>query len=123
MRKKLLIAVVLILCLSKLGYTQSDRNLPFVWENATVYFVLTDRFENGDSSNDISYGRPQDGPALRNYEGGDLQGLINKIEEGYFDDLGVNAIWITPPVENIYGSVPGAGYGFSWLLGKRLDKY
>ncbi|MGY3791613.1 alpha-amylase family glycosyl hydrolase [Aquimarina sp. 433] len=112
MKKKLLIAVAFILCLSKIGYTQSDKNLPFVWENATVYFVLTDRFENGDTSNDISYGRPQDGPALRNYEGGDLQGLINKIEEGYFDDLGVNAIWITPPVENIYGSVPGAGYGF-----------
>ncbi|MBW1296158.1 alpha-amylase family glycosyl hydrolase [Aquimarina litoralis] len=112
MRKKLLIAVILILCLSKLGYTQSERSLPFVWENATVYFVLTDRFENGDTSNDISYGRPQDGPPLRNFEGGDLQGLINKIEEGYFDDLGVNAIWITPPIENIYGSVPGAGYGF-----------
>ncbi|MFD2563946.1 alpha-amylase family glycosyl hydrolase [Aquimarina rubra] len=112
MKKNLLLWAMITFCLSKHSYSQSDKNLPFVWENATVYFVLTDRFENGDSSNDISYGRPQDGPPLRNYEGGDLQGLINKIEEGYFDALGVNALWITPPIENIYGSVPGAGYGF-----------
>ncbi|MHA7055850.1 alpha-amylase family glycosyl hydrolase [Aquimarina sp. M1] len=112
MKKSLLLLTIITLCLSKRSYTQADRNLPFVWENATVYFVLTDRFENGDPSNDLAYGRPQDGPPLRNFEGGDLLGLINKIEEGYFDDLGINALWITPPIENIYGAVPGAGYGF-----------
>ncbi|MBQ4818821.1 alpha-amylase family glycosyl hydrolase [Aquimarina sp. MMG016] len=111
MRKKILIGVITILCLSKKGYSQSDVNLPFVWENATIYFVLTDRFENGDTSNDFAYGRAQNGPPLRSYEGGDLQGLINKLDEGYFDDLGVNAIWITPPIENIYGSI-SAGYAF-----------
>lgn len=112
MKQKTLLGILIALFFSKLGYAQSNKDLPFVWENSTVYFVLTDRFENGDPSNDFSYGRPQNGPALRNYEGGDLLGLINKIEEGYFDDLGVNAIWITPPIENIYGSVPGAGYAF-----------
>ncbi|WP_378181369.1 alpha-amylase family glycosyl hydrolase [Aquimarina sp. SS2-1] len=112
MKKNLLLWAMIVFCLAKHSYSQSDKNLPFVWENATVYFVLTDRFENGDTSNDRAYGRPQDGPPLRNYEGGDLQGLIDRIEDGYFDKLGVNAIWITPPVENIYGSVPGAGYGF-----------
>ncbi|MGB5819639.1 MAG: alpha-amylase family glycosyl hydrolase [Saonia sp.] len=92
-----------------------DRNLPFVWENATVYFVLTDRFENGDPTNDFSYGRQQDGAPLRSYEGGDLQGLINKLNEGYFDDLGVSALWITPPYENIHGSTDegqGKNYAF-----------
>ncbi|AXT51558.1 T9SS C-terminal target domain-containing protein [Aquimarina sp. BL5] len=112
MKKSLLIVVIAILSTVKWGYSQVDKNLPFIWESATVYFVLTDRFENGDTTNDLAYSRPQDGPPLRNYEGGDLQGLINKIEEGYFDELGVNALWITPPIENIYGSVPGAGYGF-----------
>ncbi|WP_299312457.1 alpha-amylase family glycosyl hydrolase [uncultured Aquimarina sp.] len=112
MKKNLLIVVMTTFSALKWGYSQADKNLPFVWESATVYFVLTDRFENGDTTNDFSYNRPQDGPPLRNYEGGDLQGLINKIEEGYFDELGVNALWITPPIENIYGSVPGAGYGF-----------
>ncbi|WP_394750717.1 alpha-amylase family glycosyl hydrolase [Spongiimicrobium salis] len=91
------------------------RELPFIWENATVYFVLTDRFENGDPSNDFSYGRQDDGAPLRSYQGGDLQGLINKINEGYFDELGVNAIWITPPYENIHGSTDeGVGQNYAF---------
>lgn len=91
------------------------RDIPFVWENATVYFVLTDRFENGDPSNDFAYGRQQDGAPLRSYLGGDFQGLINKINEGYFDDLGVNAIWITPPYENIHGATnEGAGKNYAF---------
>ena len=97
------------------GISQNNKELPFVWENATVYFVLTDRFENGDPSNDFSYGRQQDGAPLRSYEGGDLQGLINRINNGYFDDLGVSAIWITPPYENIHGSTDegfGKNYAF-----------
>jgi alpha-amylase len=47
--------------------------------------------------------------------GGDLAGIINKINDGYFDSLGVNAIWMTPPVEQIHdGTDEGTGksYGF-----------
>ena len=97
------------------GIGQNDKNLPFVWENATIYFVLTDRFENGDLTNDFSYGRQQDGAPLRSFEGGDLQGLINRINNGYFTDLGVSAIWITPPYENIHGATDegfGKNYAF-----------
>lgn len=112
MNKIKLLGLVISLTIAKHINAQSNKNLPFSWDNATIYFVLTDRFENGDTTNDFSYNRPQDGPALRNYEGGDLQGLINKLQEGYFDDLGVSALWITPPYENIHGSVPGAGYAF-----------
>ena len=88
---------------------------PFVWENATVYFLLTDRFHNGDRSNDLAYGRKNDGATLRGYMGGDLKGVTQKIREGYFRDLGVDAIWITPPVEQIHaGTDEGTGksYGF-----------
>ena len=42
---------------------------------------------------------------LRSFEGGDLAGLLQRIEQGYFDSLGVNAIWLTPFVEQIHGSV------------------
>ena len=108
----LTILCVLLTYITSLG---QSRDIPFVWENATVYFVLTDRFENGDPSNDFSYGRQQDGAPLRSYLGGDLQGLINKINEGYFDDLGVSAIWLTPPYENIHGATdegPGKNYAF-----------
>jgi alpha-amylase len=88
---------------------------PFMWENATVYFLLTDRFANGDKSNDLAYGRKADAAPLRGFMGGDLKGLTAKVKAGYFDDLGVNAIWLTPPVEQIHaGTDEGTGksYGF-----------
>ena len=73
------------------------------WKNATVYFLLTDRFCNGDRSNDLSLSRKQDGAPLRSFAGGDLKGLTAKIEDGYFDRLGVDAIWMTPVIEQIRG--------------------
>ena len=67
------------------------------WRDAVMYFAMTDRFYNGDSANDD----PISGlPELTNYVGGDLQGILDKIEDGYFSDLGVNAIWISWPGDN-----------------------
>ena len=86
-----------------------------VWNGATVYFLLTDRFYNGDSTNDRALDRARDGAVLRSFQGGDLAGVLRKIEEGYFDSLGVSAIWMTPFVEQIHGSVDegtGKTYGF-----------
>ncbi|SFC32822.1 alpha-amylase family glycosyl hydrolase [Massilia yuzhufengensis] len=88
---------------------------PFVWENATVYFLLTDRFNNGDKTNDLAYGRKLDAAKLRGFMGGDLAGITAKIREGYFKDLGVTAIWLTPPTEQIHASTDegtGNSYGF-----------
>lgn len=85
------------------------------WNSATVYFLLTDRFENGDPTNDLALGRAQDGAVLRSFQGGDLAGVLRKLKEGYFDALGIDAIWITPFVEQIHGSVDegtGKTYGF-----------
>jgi alpha-amylase len=85
------------------------------WNNATVYFLLTDRFQNGDPGNDLAVGRAKDGRLLRNFEGGDLAGVRQKLEQGYFDSLGVSAIWLTPFVEQIHGSVDegtGRTYGY-----------
>ena len=91
----------------------------FSWDDATVYFVLTDRFKNGDPSNDHSYGRglqadgktPVEGLDTATnpgtFHGGDLQGLTEKVDDGYFTDLGVNAIWITAPYEQIHGYTSG----------------
>ena len=91
----------------------------FSWDNATVYFVLTDRFLNSDKSNDHSYGRgmkadgvtPIEGLDTYNnpgtFHGGDIAGLTQKVQEGYFTDLGVNAIWITAPYEQIHGYTSG----------------
>ncbi len=88
---------------------------PFLWENATVYFLVTDRFANGDKTNDLAYHRKADAAPLRGFMGGDFKGLTAKIKSGYFDDLGVDVIWTTPPVEQIHaGTDEGTGksYGF-----------
>lgn len=85
------------------------------WNGATVYFLLTDRFQNGDGTNDRALGRAHDGALLRSFEGGDLAGVRERIESGYFDSLGVDAIWMTPFVEQIHGSVDegtGKTYGY-----------
>src|SRR4051812_29550843 len=86
-----------------------------VWNSATVYFLLIDRFQNGNPKNDHALGRAQDGGKLRNFEGGDLAGVLQKIEDGYFDSLGVTAIWMTPFVEQIHAGVDegtGKTYGY-----------
>lgn len=89
---------------------ETDAPAPFDWHNATVYFVLTDRFENGDPSNDQSYGRHKDGMAeIGTFHGGDLRGLTNKLD--YLQQLGVNALWISAPFEQIHGWVGGGTKG------------
>ena len=65
----------------------------FVWEDALVYMIMTDRFVNGNSSND----GPSTGAAQgADWQGGDFAGVTQMIESGYFADLGVNALWLTP---------------------------
>ncbi|MDB5959576.1 MAG: alpha-amlyase [Massilia sp.] len=108
------------LVLSLLGFAAAVPAMsapvkPFSWDNASVYFLLTDRFNNGDPSNDHAYGRKADAAPLRGYLGGDFAGITAKLREGYFSDLGVDAIWITPPVEQIHGATDegkGKSYGF-----------
>ena len=88
---------------------------PFVWEGANLYFLLTDRFNNGDSSNDINYNRNKETGKLRGFMGGDVKGITQKIEEGYFDQLGINAIWMTPLVEQIHdGTDEGTGFSYGF---------
>lgn len=92
----------------------------FTWDNATVYFLLTDRFKNGNKSNDHSYGRTldKDGKPISGWDtapgtfhGGDFAGITQAIEEGYFNDLGVNALWISAPYEQTHGYCDsGAGH-------------
>jgi alpha-amylase len=86
----------------------------FTWGNANVYFVITDRFYNGNPANDRSYGRvPVDagGKNIGTFHGGDLAGLTKKLQEDYFNDLGVTALWITAPYEQVHGWVGGADSG------------
>ncbi len=93
----------------------SNTEKVFVWEGANIYFLLTDRFNNGDTSNDINFDRSLETAKLRGFEGGDIKGVTKKIEELYFTDLGINAIWMTPIVEQIHGGTDegtGVTYGY-----------
>ena len=79
-------------------------------ENPIVYFVMTDRFFNGDPANDHGYGRQREQSPKADagtFHGGDLKGLTLKLKEGWFRELGVNALWITAPYEQIHGWVQG----------------
>ncbi|GAB3716991.1 alpha-amylase family glycosyl hydrolase [Flavobacterium koreense] len=112
----LLLAITFSSCNSskEVTYTQKTKT-PFVWESANVYFLLTDRFLDGNPNNNAIIKRNKPTAKLRGFEGGDIRGVIQKLDEGYFTDLGINAIWMTPVVEQIHGSVDegtGNTYGF-----------
>ena len=78
---------------------------PFVWEAANVYFLLTDRFNNGNPDNDLNFNRTKKTGKLRGFMGGDIKGITDKINDGYFNRLGINAIWFSPVFEQIHGAV------------------
>lgn len=74
----------------------------FDWDEAVIYFAVTDRFFDGDKSNNNAYGVGDYDTSDKggsSYHGGDFAGLTEKLD--YLEDLGVNTIWITPIVENI----------------------
>ena len=114
----ILLALSVISCkqqVEKSKVANEPQTVPFLWENASVYFLLTDRFNNGDTGNDFPLNRKRDGDILRSFEGGDIRGIIQKIDEGYFDRLGINAIWMTPLIEQIHGWTDegtGKTYGY-----------
>jgi alpha-amylase len=102
-------------------------------DNPIVYFVITDRFFDGNPANDGSYGRTREADPkddVGTFHGGDLAGLTKKLEEGWFKQLGVNAIWITAPYEQAHGWVVGgqkefkhyAYHGYFALDFTRLDQ-
>jgi glycosidase len=76
---------------------------PFSWNGALVYMVMTDRYRDGDPSNNVP-ATPGADPR-GDFQGGDLEGLRKSIAEGKLDQLGVRAIWLTPFQTN-----PGGAY-------------
>ena len=97
----------------------------FSWDNATVYFLLTDRFKNGDTSNDNAYDRVKTvaGDSRATFHGGDFKGITDKINDGYFNDLGVNAIWMTAPYEQLHGYILGDGFAHYSYHGYYVTDY
>jgi len=75
-----------------------------------VYQIVTDRFLDGNSANNPTGASfSSDCSQRKLYCGGDWQGITNKINDGYLTGMGITAIWISPPVENMYAIVAYSG--------------
>jgi glycosidase len=77
------------------------------WRDQVIYFLMTDRFENGDPSNDDQGAGEYDPRDNAHYSGGDLRGILKRLD--YIRGLGATAVWITPPVANQWWN-PWANY-------------
>lgn len=75
--------------------TYTGDKLDFDWDEARIYFALTDRFKDGDPTNNENVDKEH----LEAYHGGDFRGMIDNLN--YLQELGINTLWITPIVDNI----------------------
>jgi glycosidase len=85
------------------------------FEAAILYNVFVDRFFDGNPENTKPINDPMIHPRA-NYQGGDIEGIIKKIQDGYFNELGINTIWVSPLVKNpetAYGMYPTPKTTFS----------
>ena len=78
------------------------------WRDEVIYQILVDRFENGDRGNDYLV----DHDDLARYQGGDWQGIIDRM--GYLEELGVTTLWISPVVRNVETDANVDGYHGYW---------
>jgi glycosidase len=81
----------------------ADEPTQDIWRDDIIYYAFTDRFYDGNAANTKQVDDPVVLPAA-NYQGGDFQGIEQKLEEGYFDELGVNVLWLAPLNQNPAGS-------------------
>ena len=112
-----LAVLCVFLLLSMAAVSAKAQSVDFSWDQATIYHLITDRFSNGDLQNDSSYGHGLDGlgnaydvDSTGHFLGGDFLGLTGWIEDGYFNDLGINALLISTPIEQVHGWI-GGGFG------------
>lgn len=82
--------------------TERNKGTDFDWDEAVIYFAVTDRFYDGNTTNNDAYGtgdyNKDPATGSLSYHGGDFAGLTQKLD--YLSNLGVNTIWITPIVAN-----------------------
>ncbi|NOQ91153.1 MAG: alpha-amylase [Flavobacteriaceae bacterium] len=94
------------------------------WEDQVIYFLMLDRFADGDSTNNNQGGGEFDQKDFRKFSGGDIQGVIDHLD--YIQNLGATTIWITPPVANQWWdpAIQFSGYHGYWAENfKEVDKH
>ncbi|MDB5788671.1 alpha-amylase family glycosyl hydrolase [Caballeronia mineralivorans] len=114
-RRCVALAFVFALLLASCNSSDDDSHPPLVlnvpspnWQEQIVYFVLTDRFNDGDPSNDDQHAGEFDPTNNTKYSGGDIRGIDQKI--AYIKGLGATSVWLTPPVANQWWD-PLVNYG------------
>ena len=116
--------VIILLTLVILAFADVATYMKGGWADKVLYMIMIDRFNDGDPSNNnqanVEY-NPKDGAK---YSGGDLKGIIDKID--YIKGLGVDGIWITPPIANQWWDpwVNYGGYHGYWARDfKKVDEH
>jgi alpha-amylase len=104
MRKQFISFLAMFFLLSFALPTQAEEKRERKWQDESVYFIMVDRFNNGNPKNDYEV-NVKDPKA---YHGGDLQGIIDKLD--YIKEMGFTAIWLTPVFANEKG-----GYHGYWI--------
>lgn len=119
------------------GYYQTETSVTILprdkaadekdWDEEVIYFMLTDRFADGDSSNNNPYGLDYAGGSNDRgvYQGGDFKGVTDNL--AYLSDLGITTIWLTPIVENVgydveHASSAGSYYGYHGYWAKNFEE-
>ncbi len=104
MRKALIVVTLFTLFFVPVFPAQADAREERKWQDESIYFLMIDRFNNGDNSNDYKINTKD--PLA--YHGGDFEGIIKQLD--YIQDMGFTAIWLTPVFDNIDG-----GYHGYWI--------
>jgi len=97
---------------SSLAYAAPDTSVSNKQNFSTdvIYQIVTDRFVDGNTANNPTGTAFSSGCTnLRVYCGGDWAGITSKINDNYFTDMGITALWISQPVENIYAVINYSG--------------
>jgi len=128
--KKLLTIVILFTCFVFVqcqNKKQQELNLHVPspnWEDQVIYFLMLDRFADGDTTNNNQNGGEFDQKDFRKFSGGDIQGVIDQLD--YIQSMGATTIWITPPVANQWWdpAIQFSGYHGYWAENfKAVDKH
>jgi glycosidase len=125
MLRALLTAAVLLAAVPAVAERGLKLHVPSPdWRDQVIYFVMTDRFADGDTRNNNQGAGEYDPQDPAKYSGGDLRGLMQRLD--YVQGLGATAVWITPPVANRWWDPQSrfSGYHGYWAEHfMKLDKH
>jgi alpha-amylase len=106
------VALALLFALASCGEPAPVRELPADFRDEVIYQIVTDRFANGDPSNDELEGARKDPSNLARHQGGDWRGIREHLD--YLERLGITTIWISPVVANVATHGAADGYHGYW---------